>query len=143
MAYDFDGSTDLDVFARYSRFLARDVEAGLEGGLWHFNQDGENPLGLSAAVLFRWHFIHQPDWTAFMDGGIGVLGASDNVPAGGTGFDLMPRIGIGFTRRLTDAGLRLEGGLRWHHISNARLQGDDENPSRDGPMLYAGVTMPF
>jgi hypothetical protein len=75
--------------------------------------------------------------------GIGVMGATGDVPDGGTPFDLMPRAGIGVTKQLTDDGLRLDVGVRWHHISNARINGDDENPSRDGAMLYAGLIFPF
>ena len=37
----------------------------------------------------------------------------------------------------------LEAGLGWHHISNARINGDDENPSRDLPMLHVGLVFPL
>src|SRR5436309_3218979 len=75
-------------------------------------------------------------------GGWGGGTAGDQRGGGGTGFDFMPRAGVGFTRRLTD-DMRLEAGLRWHHISNARIHGEARNPSRDAPMFYVGLIFPF
>mgnify|MGYP001951235339 CR=1 FL=1 len=51
--------------------------------------------------------------------------------------------GIGMTHQISDDGTRLVGGLRWHHISNARIHGDDSNPSRDAPHVYLQVAIPF
>jgi len=47
------------------------------------------------------------------------------------------------TRRITDGGVRLQAGVRWAHISNARIKGDDDNPSRDSAMLYVALVFPF
>jgi hypothetical protein len=69
--------------------------------------------------------------------------STDDVPNDGTSFNFTPRLGVGFTRQLTDSGIRLEGGLRWAHISNARITGDADNPARDSAMLYVGLIFPF
>ncbi len=143
VADNFADAVDQYVYFSWSTFLARDVELGLEAGLWYFNQPGDNQEGLSGSVLFRWHFIHTETWTAYGMLGIGLMGATGEVPDGGTSFDLMPRAGLGITKQLTDDGLRLDLGVRWHHISNARINGDDDNPSRDGAMLYVGLVFPF
>ncbi|HLO40994.1 MAG TPA: acyloxyacyl hydrolase [Phycisphaerales bacterium] len=143
VADNFEDSVDQYVYLAWSTFLAQDVELGLEAGLWHFNQPGDNEGGLSGSILFRWHFIHRETWTAYAMGGIGALGATGEVPDGGTSFDLLPRLGLGVTKQLTDDGLRLDVGVRWHHISNARINGDDDNPSRDSAMLYVGLIFPF
>ncbi|GMV27114.1 MAG: hypothetical protein AMXMBFR58_31450 [Phycisphaerae bacterium] len=142
-ADNFTDSVDQYLFVTWSTFLAKDIELGLEGGVWYFNQPGDNEAGISGTLQFRWHFYNKDTWSAYLMAGIGVMGATGDVPADGTSFDLMPRAGIGVTKQLTDAGLRLDLGLRWHHISNARINGDDENPSRDGAMLYAGLIFPF
>lgn len=142
-AHDFDGSTDTDVNASFRYFLARDVEFGAEGALWNFNQPGDNAFGVSAVMIFRWHFYNEGKWSFYADAGIGLLGASNSVPDGGTSFDFMPRIGAGLTRQITEDGTRLEVGVRWHHVSNARIFGDSNNPARDAPMLYAGLIFPF
>lgn len=143
VADNFQDAVDTDIAVTYSYFLAKDVEFGLEGALWYFNQPGDNPVGGSASVLFRWHFIDTGPWTVYADAGIGLLLATDDVPPGGTSFDFMPRAGMGFTRQLTEEGLRLQVGVQWHHISNARLTSDEDNPGRDAAMIYAGLIFPF
>jgi len=39
--------------------------------------------------------------------------------------------------------IRLFGGLRWHHLSNANLAGSNENPGRDSIMGYIGLDFPM
>lgn len=143
VADNFQDAVDQYVSFTWSTFLARDIELGLEAGIWYFNQPGDNEAGVSGSLIFRWHFYTSETWTAYVAAGIGVLGATGNVPDTGTGFGLLPRAGVGVTKQLTDDGLRLDVGVRWHHISNARIHGDDDNPSRDGAMLYAGLVFPF
>ncbi len=143
VADNFTDSTDQYLYFTWSTFLAQDIEMGLEAGAWYFNQPGDNEAGASGVMLFRWHFINRETWSAYAMAGIGVLAATGNVPDTGTSFDLLPRVGVGITKQLTDDGLRLDVGVRWHHISNARIHGDDDNPSRDGAMLYVGLIFPF
>jgi Lipid A 3-O-deacylase (PagL) len=143
IADDFESAVDQYAYFAWSTFLADDVELALEAGLWHFNQPGDNEGGLSGSLLFRWHFINKDEWTVYAQIGIGAMGATGDVPDDGTSFNLMPRAGVGVTKQLDEAGVRLDVGLRWHHISNARINGDDDNPSRDGAMLYVGLIFPF
>lgn len=142
-ADNFQNAVDTNIHGAYSYFLAKDVEWALEGAVWHFNQPGDNPIGGSASMLLRWHFVDTGDWTVYADAGIGLLLATDDVPPDGTSFDFLPRAGVGFTRLLSDDGLRLQVGLRWHHISNARITSDSDNPGRDAAMIYAGLIFPF
>ncbi|MFI4915956.1 MAG: acyloxyacyl hydrolase [Phycisphaerales bacterium JB060] len=134
---------DQGITLSYNRFLVDDIEWFLEGGLWSFyDQGADNAFGLSASLGFRWHFLKNEDWSLFADIGIGVLGTTDHVPTDGTSFNFMPRAGVGFTREI-DENIRLMGGIRWHHISNARTRGDSRNPSRDAPQIYVGLVVPF
>jgi hypothetical protein len=110
---------------------------------WYHSQPGNDAASINPSVVFRWHFVNTGDWTVYADIGIGFLVASDEVPSTGTTFDFTPRAGVGFTRRLDDSETRLVVGLRWAHFSNARIHGDDDNPSRDDLMAYAGLTFPF
>jgi hypothetical protein len=143
-ADNFTDSVDMNLHIAWSTFLVKDVELALEGAGWYFNQPGDNTGGVSGSVVFRWHFYNDDNWTVFADAGIGLLGAFDDVPDGGTSFDFLPRAGGGVTKRLFEGeDTRLQVGVRWHHISNARINGDDNNPSRDGAMLYAGLIIPF
>lgn len=141
VAYDFEDATDLNLFGTYSYFLAENVEFLGELGGWYYTDDQE--AGVNLSMVFRWHFYNDGKWTTFVDGGIGLLGTTDDVPERGTSFNFTPRVGVGFTRLLSDDGLRLLVGVRWAHISNARINGDGENPSRDSADLYVGLIFPF
>ncbi|HRQ71803.1 MAG TPA: acyloxyacyl hydrolase [Phycisphaerales bacterium] len=145
VAPDFTDNTDYNAFLAWSKFLVDDVEFMLELGGWYHDQPDDDAFGFNPNLVFRWHFLKSEDlaWTVYADAGVGLLLATDDVPQGGTNFNLMPRAGAGVTRRITDDGARLILGVRWHHISNARINGQDENPSRDALMFYAGVTFPF
>ncbi len=143
-ADNFNAAHDLNLRGAYSIFLEKDIEFTAELNLWYFNQPGPDTLGINPAFAFRWHFWNEGRWSYYADAGIGLLFASGNTPQGGTGFDFMPRIGAGLTYQLDPATAnRLQVGLRWHHISNARIHGDARNPARDGLLLYAGIMIPF
>ncbi|GJQ30913.1 MAG: hypothetical protein HBSAPP03_27970 [Phycisphaerae bacterium] len=152
-AHDFDEATDVNVNIAARYFLAEDVEFTIELGLWYYNQPGDDALGLNPNMVFRWHCVNRERFTLYADVGIGVVIATDDVPAAreiegevedGTPFAFTPRAGVGATFRLDESsGARAEIGLRWAHVSNARLTGDDDNPARDSAMLYAGLIFPF
>lgn len=142
-----DQSNDFNAAFTLSTFLIERLELLMEFGGWYFNQPEDDAVGFNWNLIFRFHvftFGDRKDWTVFLDGGAGLLVTTDVVPAGGTGFNFTPRAGFGFTHRLSDESeTRLVLGLRWHHISNARINGDDRNPGRDGINLYVGLEFPF
>ncbi|CAN5685060.1 hypothetical protein BH11PLA1_BH11PLA1_02190 [soil metagenome] len=140
VANDFKDSTDSQAFVQVSTFLAPRFEVGLELGGWYFAQKGKDAAGSNLSLAFKYHVYATEDraFTAFAEVGIGILVATRRVPAGGTNFDFMPRVGGGVTYRVAD-GARLVGGVRWHHISNAEIAGDNRNPGRDGIMGYLGL----
>jgi hypothetical protein len=138
-----DNETDANIFGAYSWFIVENVELAGELNGWYHTQPGDNALSINPSLIFRWHFVNTGAWTVYADTGIGVLLATDNVPEDGTGVNFTPTFGVGFTRELTEGGTRLQVGLRWHHISNARIAGDERNPARDLPLLYAGIIFPF
>lgn len=142
-AYDFKDSTDLNLHVAYSRFLVDDVEFMLELGGWYHAQEGDDAGSINPVLEFRWHFYNEGDTSLFLNAGVGVYAATDNVPFDGSGAGFTPRAGIGVTHRLGDSANRIIAGLRWHHISNARISGEDRNPSRDAPMLYVQIAFPF
>ncbi len=152
-AHDFEDATDLNVNVAARYFIAEDVEFTVEVGLWYYNQPGDDAIGFNPNMVIRWHFLNKQTYSIFADVGIGVVVATDDVPAereidgetvDGTPFGFTPRAGIGATFRLDEgSGARLEIGLRWAHVSNARVSGDDDNLARDSAMLYAGFVFPF
>jgi hypothetical protein len=143
IASDFHDSTDYNLMIAWNYFMVRNVELSVELNGWFMDQSGDNAFAINPAFVFRWHFFNEGRWTLYTDAGIGILLSTEDTPAGGTQFNFTPRFGGGATYRLDDAGTRLQVGARWHHISNARIHGDSENPSRDGVMAYVGVMIPF
>lgn len=144
-ANDFNHDQDFNIHAAFSTFLATELEFSIELAGWYFDQEGTDTGGINPNMVFRWHFWHADnfDWTVYGDVGIGLLFSFDDVPDGGTSFNFTPRAGMGFTTRIGDDDTRLQIGVRYHHISNGRFQGDDRNPSRDSIMVYAGIIFPF
>ncbi|MFN0012809.1 MAG: acyloxyacyl hydrolase [Phycisphaerales bacterium] len=144
-ANDFDGSQDFNGYVAFSTFWAKELEFSVELAAHYFAQEGEDTGGIDPAMVFRWHFWHAQnfDWTVFGEVGIGLLFSFDDVPDGGTSFNFTPRAGVGYTTRIGDDDTRLVIGVRYAHISNARIEGDDRNPGRDSVMVYAGVVFPF
>ena len=150
-ANNFKQASDINLHAAFSQFLADELEFAVEAAGWYFHQPGDDTGGVSASMVFRWHLWHAPDfkWTIFGDAGIGILGAFNNVPDGGTGFNFLPRLGAGFTYALDDStngesrGSRIMVGIHYHHISNGRISGDSRNPARDGIAVYAALVVPF
>ena len=144
-ANDFNDVNDVNLHGAFSQFLADDFEFAVEAAGWYFDQPGTDTGGVSGSMIFRWHVLHADDydWSVFADVGIGLLAAFDDVPDGGTSFNFLPRLGGGFTKAIGDSGARLMVGARWHHISNARIFGNDRNPSRDALAGYVAITFPF
>lgn len=143
IANDLSDATDFNLFGAYSYFLVDDVEFSAELGAWYYAQTGDDTAGLNPNMVFRWHFYNDQDWTVYADIGIGLVFTGDDVPPDGTSINFTPRAGLGFTHALDDSGTRLMVGVRWAHLSNARIEGDGENPSRDSVMGYVGVIWPF
>jgi hypothetical protein len=125
--------------AGISHFFANGHSINLELNGMAFEQTGEDAVGLNLALLLRWHFVRQPNWSLYIDGGAGILGTTNNVPSTGSSFNFTPQAGGGATVRLNDRR-RLMVGLRWHHISNAEIY--DGNPGRDSILGYVGVNFP-
>ncbi len=138
-------ATGLNPTFSYSYFLIDGVEVAGELGGWYYTQKGPDAVGVNPCAVLRWHFWRAENLktTVYFDAGIGFALFSNQVPNGGTSFDFTPRFGFGLTRQISDDGWRLQVGLRWNHVSNARILGDHRNPSRDGPLLYFGVIFPF
>jgi hypothetical protein len=134
---------DFNLAGAVSWFIVKDVSIDAELGAWYHSQPGDDAASLNPSMVFRWHFVNTGDWTVYADIGIGFMVATDDVPSTGTAFNFTPRAGVGVTRRLDESDTRLVVGLRVAHFSNARIVGDDDNPSRDDVMAYAGLTFPF
>ncbi len=127
------------VGAAWSQFFANSQSINFELNGLVFDQTGDDAVGLNVAVLHRWHFYRQRNWSLYIDGGAGIIGTTNDVPSKGSSFNFTPQAGGGATVRINDTQ-RLMVGLRWHHISNANLY--EGNPGRDSVMAYVGLNMP-
>ncbi len=129
-----------------SYFLIENLSLELGLNLLFIDQT-DDAFGANFTLLTRWHFLTAERWTIYVDGGAGILGTTDRVPSpdlreprGGGNFTFTPQAGVGFSYELDDDA-RLLFGVRWHHISNARIR--DSNPPRDSFFIYAEVSFPF
>lgn len=137
--HDFARAHDMNLAVAYSRFLDDDFEWIIEAGAWYYDQRGDNAAALNAAMIFRYHLVNEDRWTFFVDLGIGVQVATDAVPQSAKHFGFTPRAGVGGTLRLDEGATRLIGGVRWHHVSNGHLWGDDDNDPHDAAVFYLGL----
>lgn len=122
-----------------AKFFANRHSVNLEFNTIYFDQPGENAVGFNLALLGRWHFIKQENWTMYFDGGAGVMGTTNDVPRQAAGFNFTPQVGGGFSIKLNQEQ-NLLFGLRWHHISHADTFG--KNPGRDSLMGYVRLDLP-
>ncbi|HIN09780.1 MAG TPA: acyloxyacyl hydrolase [Phycisphaerales bacterium] len=121
-------------------FVEDNLSLDLGFHLLKVEQTGKNASGFNATLHLRWHFIDKETWSMFIEGGVGLLRTSDDVPVDGSQFNFTPQIGGGFS---FDAGNnnRWLVGVRWQHISNANMY--NANPSRDSLMFWTGLSFPY
>lgn len=136
-------STDAQLQFHVGTFFTDRFEFLLGASGWYYAQDGRDAGGINPAFAFRYHFLMREDWSVYAETGIGLVFSTDDVPEDGTSINFTPRAGVGATVRLGESAARLDVGVRWQHVSNGSVQGSDDNPSRDSPMIYLGVLFPF
>lgn len=120
------------------RFIFDNFSLGAEvvaAGIW---QPGDDAAAVGVIGMFRHHLIQNDRASFFMDFGFGPLQASDRVPEGGTDFNFITRVGPGVAWRLDDK-TSLVGTARYWHLSNARIEGHDRNPSLNAAELSIGL----
>ena len=131
------GSTDGSVNLGY--YYADNWAIDMHVSGYALEEDGEaEGVAASLGLNLRKHFLIRDPWSVYIDGGVGMIRADGEFPAGGTHTNFTLQAGLGVTYRL-DESLHLVGGARWFHISNARRHGEDENASTDGVSVYGGL----
>ena len=141
-------ANDYQLVYGYHYFIADNFEFSVRGSGWVHDQEDSTPISANVGIAFRYYFLNEDrptddQWAWYLEAGIGLLGSSEEVPEDGSQFNFTPRAGGGVAIPLTDSGVRLDLGVRWHHISNASQFGTDDNPDRDSIMVYAGVMFPM
>jgi outer membrane receptor protein involved in Fe transport len=121
------------------RYVWRNLALGVEAAGYSFEQDGDDALGLGLNAVARWHFLNFNRASIFVDGGLGMIFANEDVPDTGRSFNFTQFIGPGVTLELTDR-LHLIGGVRYQHISNAQ---EHRNPGVDALGGHIGMAWGF
>lgn len=105
-----------------------------------FDQRTSVRAGLGYSLTFQYHFLREETWSLFAEAGAGLLLTVGDVPEEGSFFNFMPQAAMGVT---LDVGRpwRLIAGVRWHHVSNARLY--RTNPGRDTIAGFIGASLAF
>ena len=118
--------------------LAERWQINAELSFLRVSQDTSYDVLLSAVSgIVRWRAYQDGPVSIFLEIGPGVSYASDEVPAGGTRFNLVLQAGGGMKYRLVPR-VNLVGGLRWLHLSNNGLNGRDKNPDIQALGMYLG-----
>lgn len=99
--------------------------------------DGDAAAGQGSLGL-RHHFYQFGNSSIFNDVGFGVFYAGRRVPESGTYLNLTFHCGLGIDHPISDT-VDLIVGVRYFHLSNARLEGPKHNPSLNGPEAYIGL----
>jgi len=117
-------SFNVDVFGTY-------IRSGID----------DNGVGYGLDLIIRKHFLMKNDdtYSVYLDLGAGFEIQSTEF-SGTRNFNFRVLGGGGGTVRITE-NVRLMGGLRYLHISDAGIDGG--GGGFDGYQVYAGVMMPF
>jgi hypothetical protein len=135
------GSRDTEggfVSAGASYYFVDNISLGVEISGYGFSQPGDEAVAGAAGVVLRHHLLHNDRSSVFIDVAFAPSEASAQVPVGGTRFSFVTQTGAGITHRLP-GGQHLLLGVRYLHVSNANIEGDDRNPSINGLSAYAGL----
>jgi hypothetical protein len=128
--------TSLSVGVGY--FLIDDLSLGAEISVNRALQHGADPWMTGISAVLRHHLVRFDRYTLFATASFGPVWATDNVPPAGTDFNFITRVGLGVTAELRP-DLHLLAGLRWFHLSNARMEGVERNPTVDGMEMNVGL----
>ena len=100
--------------------------------------EGGNAVAGGAGVVFRHHLFHAGETSFFVDVAASLFEASERVPSEGTRWNYATQTGIGVVHG-TGGGPNLLLGVRFFHLSNADMHGNDRNPALNGVSAYVGV----
>lgn len=116
------------------------LNAELSG--YYNDQSGPDDTIFATDLLLRHHALQRGRFSLFLDVGGGLTYADYRSPPGGTYFNFMEETGVGATFQVRP-NLHLIGGVRFFHMSNARLEGPARNPSINATQGYVGLMLRF
>jgi lipid A 3-O-deacylase PagL len=123
-------------------YVFDNVSLNAEFSRFHTDQAGPDADIYALNALLRQHLYHRGRFSLFVDVGGAVSISDTRTPPNGTYYNYMEETGVGSTIQIKD-DLHLIGGLRYYHLSNARLEGPVHNPSINGLQGYIGLMLRF
>jgi hypothetical protein len=158
------GTWTMEYYGGYIHSVSQDenVSSGVVAGGYYFGErhalraevvgsfldndgttsDADDSVAGGLNLGLRFHFLEHEGLTLFFEGIAGMFYGARNFPEGGTHFNFNEQLGLGATIRL-DEHAHFFGGARYMHISNARIHGEDENPSFDGVGGFIGMLFTY
>jgi len=121
-----------------SYYFADNMSLGLELVGYGISQPGDDAFSGGPQVVFRHHLFNTRRSSFFLDLTTGFAEATVRVPEEGTRFNLYEQFGMGLTHDLY-GNVHLLLGVRYYHMSNAGIEGQDRNPSNNGIVGYVGL----
>ena len=121
-----------------SYYFVDNMSLGVEVAGSFVSQPGPEAFGGGPQLVFRHHLYNTRDVSFFLDVTAGIFASTEPVPEDGTDFNFIEQFGAGVARRMSET-THLLAGVRYYHLSNAGLDGDDNNPSNNGICLYLGL----
>ena len=121
-----------------SYYFRDNMSLGAELVGYGFSQPGPDAIAVGPQFVFRHHLINTRDTSFFLDLTAGFAQANERVPEEGTRFNFIEQFGMGLTR---DVGGKdhLLIGVRYYHLANAGIEGQERNPSNNGIVAYLGL----
>lgn len=126
------------IAAGVNYFVMDNLSLGLEVSGLRAIQDGDDAWMAGISLTLHHHLFRFDRYTIFGDVSFGPVESDEQVPHDGTQFNFITRTGIGATVRINE-DLHLVGGVRYFHLSNARIEGVERNPSINGIEGYVGL----
>ena len=123
-------------------YVWENVSLNLEASGFSVDQNGPDSTLADLGILLRQHLFHRGRFSFFVDVGAGLTYATHPTPPGGTYFNFTEETGLGATWQLA-GDLHLIGGVRYFHLSNARIEGPSRNPSINATQGYVGLMWSF
>ncbi len=90
----------------------------------------------------RWHFAKGKEWSTYIEALGGAVYQRHPITPASLRFNFDLQGGGGATYRVSPDTM-LAGGVRAHHLSNARVRGRNHNMGYDGTMLYIELLRSF
>jgi hypothetical protein len=123
----------------FGYYVINNLSLGAEASGYSERVSGHGQWGYGVTAELRHHLLRFDRSTLFASAAFGPVESTGRIPQPrGTDFNYITRVGVGATYRLRD-NLDLLLGVRYFHLSNARLDGAERNPSINGIEGFAGL----